>query len=115
MSEQEWMNKLTDAVTRLGCAKVSEEITKATGKKISRSAISLVVNGKYPAKTNKIALMVINTYGRVRCPFLGDEITLAECSQHHNASTPISSPRAMRHWRACQGCEHRKKGDSDVA
>lgn len=70
----------------------------------SRTAISLIYSGKYPAKTDKIAARVMEIYGRVHCPHLDLEISNNECRRHHSAEVPTSSPRAMRHWKACQSC-----------
>ncbi|KIO49622.1 LacI family transcriptional regulator [Nitrosospira sp. NpAV] len=95
-----WMSLLASAVAASNKAKVAEDLG------VSRTAISLVVSGKYPASTDKIAARVIETYGRVICPHLGEEITLAECKQYHTGQVPTSSPRAMKHWRACQTCPH---------
>lgn len=94
-----WMTLLKDAVDRTSKAAVAVELG------VSRTTISLVVDDKYPASTDKIAERVLNTYGRITCPFLGSEITLAECKKHHTSTVPTSSPRAMKHWRACQGCQ----------
>ena len=81
-----WMKLLTEAVARSNKTKVALELG------VSRTTISLVMSGNYPASTDKIAERVLNTYGRVVCPFLGVEITLAECKKHHEASVPTSSP-----------------------
>jgi len=77
---------------------------------LSRTTISLVLAGKYPANTDKIAQRVLDTYGRITCPHLNEEITLSACRQHHTAAVPTSSPRAMKHWRACQSCPNNKGG-----
>lgn len=71
---------------------------------ISRTAISLVMAGKYPASTDHIAARVLNTYARVDCPHLAQTITQAQCRGNAERSAPTNSPRDMRHWRACQGC-----------
>lgn len=92
------MSLLKSAVDASSKAKVAEALD------ISRTAVSLVISGKYPASTDKIAARVIETYGRVICPHRGDEMTLAECKTYHTGQVPTSSPRAMKHWRACQTC-----------
>jgi hypothetical protein len=74
---------------------------------ISRTSISLVLNGKYPAKTDKIAAKVIDLYARLTCPHTGIEITHVACRMQSSSAVPTNSPQAMRHWRACQGCPHK--------
>ena len=95
-----WLELLRQAVADSSQAAVS----RATG--LSPTAISLALAGKYPAKTDKVADKVMLRYGRVACPFLQQEITFATCREHHGRAAPTSSPFAMRHWRACQGCPH---------
>ena len=101
-----WLNLLTAAVA------ASNKTQVAAALDVSRTAISLVMSGKYPASTDKIAARVIETYGRVICPHLVAEITLAQCKRHHTSQAPTSSPRAMKHWRACQSCQHNQANQS---
>ena len=93
-----WMSLLESAVNASSKAAVAEILG------VSRTAVSLVISGKYPASTDKIAQRVIEAYGRIDCPFLGTSIALAECKGYHTSAVPTSSPRAMKHWRACQTC-----------
>lgn len=93
-----WQKLLNQAVDAASITQVAARIG------ISRTALSLVIGGKYPAKTDRIAVRVMDVYGRVTCPFLGTEITQAECRSHRGSAVPTSSPRAMQHWRACQTC-----------
>ena len=76
---------------------------------VSRTLISLVLAGKYPARVERIAHRVRVAYGQVECPFLAQTITFAACVEHHTRAAPTSSPFAMRHWRACQGCAHNRR------
>jgi len=80
---------------------------------VKRTTVSLVANNKYPARTDKFAARVMDVLGRERCPFLCAEITREQCREYRDRGAPTSSPREMRHWRACQGCEIgiRLKGD----
>lgn len=94
-----WLTLLKQAVDATNITQVAARL------KVSRTTISLVMSGNYPAKTDKIAARVMDVYGRVTCPFLGVEITQAECRTQRSSAVPTSSPRAMQHWRACQGCE----------
>lgn len=72
---------------------------------VTRTAVSLVCSDKYPARTDKFAARVMDVLGRETCPYLCIEITREQCREFSNRRAPISSPREMRHWRACQGCE----------
>jgi hypothetical protein len=95
-----WFELLQQHVAASSRAKVALEL------KLSRTTVSLVLDGKYPASTDKIAERVMSTYSVVQCPFMDAEISRAVCIQHHTSSAPTSSPRAMKLWRACQGCDH---------
>lgn len=104
-----WLNLLRDAAETTSIQAVADELTKLGNKPIGRTAISLVLAGKYPAKTDRIETLVLTRYGRVQCPYLNEEISFADCRNHHNREAPTSSPYAMRHWRACQECPHRRE------
>lgn len=73
---------------------------------VSRTAISLVMSGNYGAATDKIAARVLEVFSRIDCPYLGKSISPAECAAHAGRAIPTSSPRAVRHWKACQSCPH---------
>lgn len=95
-----WLELLQNACEQhpRGNAGVAEEL------EISRTAISLALNGKYPAKTDKIAAKVLELYARVDCPHLAENIAINACREHALRTAPTNSPREMRHWRACQTC-----------
>ncbi len=99
-----WLEILKQQVADRGVVKVAAEL----GYK-NHTGLSLALNGKYPASTRKIETTVLKAYARVQCPFLAREITFAECSDFHTRAAPTSSPLAMRHWRACQGCPNRRE------
>lgn len=100
-----WIEILAEQVAKKNKQAVADEIG------VSRTAISLVLDGKYPASTDNLERKVLERYSIVVCPFLNREISNKQCREHHSAKAPTSSPRAMRHWRVCQSCEH-NKGDS---
>ncbi|MGO4380347.1 hypothetical protein [Pseudoduganella sp. RAF53_2] len=82
---------------------------------LNQTASSPYVNGK--SGTAKIEARILNTIGRIECPFLTvlmereHRITGLECREHSSRETPpTNSPRAMSHWRACQNCEKRVPG-----
>ena len=95
----EWRVLLDRAVAASDIQAVADRLD------LSRTTVSLVVNNKYPARPDKIAVRVMDVLGRVACPYLLVEITRAQCREFHGGRAPTSSPREMRHWRACQGCD----------
>ncbi len=98
-----WLELLRRAVEAPGASQTT--VGKALG--LKGSTISLVLSGKYPAKTDKVAARVVAVLGRVHCPHLDEELSGAKCIEFHTRAAPTSSPFAMRHWRACQSCPNR--------
>lgn len=112
----EWITILRGDVEATGSIQTTAERVG-----VSRGALSAIlnqtpsspyVNGK--SSTKKIELRVLNTIGRILCPFLSElmgadhRITGIECREHAGREyPPTNSPRAMAHWRACQGCDKR--------
>jgi len=84
---------------------------------ISRPALSLLLAGRYPAKsTRQVEGRILRVLAdRVVCPHLGVDIAAADCREHALQPMPTSSPRALRHWHACQTCSHRPEGGQDNA
>jgi len=72
----------------------------------SRGAVSTALRGKYAASTEGIAQAVLEYYDRHHCPHLVREISRKECSDAARRACPTTSPREVRHWRACQNCTH---------
>lgn len=97
-----WIDLLQSAVDASSMGKVAADLG------LGRPTISLVLAGKYPAKTDRIAARVIGLYGRVNCPHLHEELSGAQCQEYSSRAAPASSPFAMRHWRACQSCPNRR-------
>ena len=79
----------------------------------SRTAISLVLAGKYAGKTDKVAKAVSRVLATsVDCPYLGDHITSEACREKSLSRAPTHNPQAMGQWRACQRCPNKcKKGN----
>lgn len=99
---------MTDWLTILKLAVEATSMTAVASKlEVSRTTISLVLSGKYPAKTDKIAAKVLDMFARITCVHTCVEITHAECRALSTSAVPTSSPQAMRHWRACQSCAHK--------
>lgn len=93
-----WTDLLADAVKNSS----KQRVANALG--VSRTAISLIMSNKYPASKQHIAHKVLEVYGRIQCPYLGTEITQAECRTNRTRTAPNNSPREMKFWRACQTC-----------
>jgi hypothetical protein len=97
-----WLELLQKAVAASNRTQVAATLG------VSRTSVSLLLSGKYGAGTSKMAELVIQTYTRTSCPYLGRDIPKSECDSHANAAIPTSSPRAMKHWRACITCPNKR-------
>lgn len=73
---------------------------------VSRTSISLLMSGKYTARTDLMAARVVDVFSRFPCPHSGQLVSPAECVQRAG-QMPTSSPGALRWWRACQSCPHK--------
>ena len=105
MSDSNWIEALRAAVA-------ASSMTVVAGKLgLSRTAVSLVLAGKYGvsrsrpqgASTASIERRVRLLYGPLQCPAEGQPITPDACRQHREAKAPINNPVAMLAWRACRG------------
>ncbi len=96
----EWLDYLARAVA--SHPRRAQGVAEELGYK--RSAVSMVLAGKYPAKTDRIAARVLAVYAVHDCPALGECITQTACRAYALRPAPISSPRDLRHWRTCQTC-----------
>jgi hypothetical protein len=96
----DWLELLRMRVATLGSiSAVAREL------RYSRTAISLALAGKYPAKsTTQLAAAVIAACMPCSCPFLGREITAGECRLFRTRPIPQSRPDELRHWAVCQDC-----------
>ena len=106
MSDALWMPLLNQCVADSGGS-----YSKAGARLgISRAAASTLHRGCYPSpKPEKIGQKIIDAMSRVECPHLGQWIAGTECRDHREAECPTGNARAVRHWRACQGCAHNPK------
>lgn len=100
-----WISILEKAVDRTSPREVAEKLG------YSRTTLSLVLNGKYQGKTDKVAIRVIEVFGKVECPFEQRVITPADCKTHALAKAPTHNPAKMEHWRACLRCPMRPEGE----
>jgi hypothetical protein len=97
----DWKSLLAAEVARSSKADVARRIG------CSRSAISMVLRGTYPADPARIVARVVELLSRVHCPHLERAIAPTDCRTYALGAPPISSTVAADHWRACQRCAHR--------
>lgn len=102
MAEPEYLRLLRAEVAKRG------SIGKAaTAAGISRASASTLLAGKYPAgSTAEMERRIMTALGQVECPHLGATIGRRACADLAGRPCPTSSPDALRHWRACQRCDH---------
>lgn len=97
---RDWQELLRTAAQGRTIASVARELN------VSRPSVSLLLAGRYPGRTKRMAERILATYGRVHCTFQGREVTAQECARH-SGPMPTSSPAALRQWRACQACTNK--------
>lgn len=107
-----WYRLLAAAVESdpRGCAGVADVLG------VSRPAVSLVMRGKYPAGTARIARAVIDHYDHPNCPLAGRVIRRELCRKTALRTEPRGGDARAR-WLTCQGCVSRpapNKGDHDA-
>lgn len=105
LPDPEWMDVLRAEAAKPNTTK--QAIADALG--VSRTAISLLIAGKYTARTDKvtrkIADKVMDLYAHRRwCPHLHRSIAQSACTEHRSTPMPMSDPAALRHWVACKNC-----------
>ena len=99
----DWLDILRDRVTAKGLPAVSIELG------VAKSTVSMVVNGKYPARTDKIQAKVFAVYGgqTVACPVLG-AIDAAVCADNQARAKRIGlragNPETLRLFKTCSNC-----------
>lgn len=96
----DWVELLRAQVAAASLSAVADRIG------LSRTTVSLVLAGKYPAKTDLVARKVLDTFAARHCPPLNTAITGDACQRYRDRPMPRSSARDLRHWRACQTCVH---------
>lgn len=74
---------------------------------LSRTTVSLVLNGKYPAQCGKVFAAALAVLDRRHCPYLGAEVEAAYCLATNSGPTPTWDPSALARRRMCRNCEHK--------
>jgi len=97
------LDLLRAELDRLG---TKQAVAKVIGR--SRTAVSLALAGRYPAKsTAEFEAAVLTALDRVDCPFLGNPVRRDHCRDTALGRCPTHSPHAAAAWRACQTCQNR--------
>ena len=72
---------------------------------VSRTAVSLLLSGKYTADPTAMHRRILDVLGSVACPYLEADISHAACRRWHSRQRPPAQTATdVRHWRACQRC-----------
>ncbi|OCP17396.1 MULTISPECIES: helix-turn-helix transcriptional regulator [unclassified Ensifer] len=105
LPDAEWLGVLRAQAEKPGVTK--QAIADELG--ISRTAVSLLIAGKYTAGTTKVERKIANKVmalyaHRVWCPHLHASITPDQCRAFCTAPMTMSDPAGLRHWVACQKC-----------
>ena len=95
---EDWKVLLRETVERTSRA----EVARMLG--VSRSAVSLLCNGKYPGGEQKMAARVREVLGGGVCPRTGERVSFQGCAARRREAMPTSNPYALQCWRACQQC-----------
>jgi len=101
VAEPAWMVLLRGAVERAGSIQAVADLIG-----YSRTAVSLVLNGKYGKSTEALALAVMTGLDQVICPVLGD-LPGPDCLRNQTAPFSAANPQRVALYRACRaGCPH---------
>lgn len=97
----DWLELLRAAAARETIAGAAERVG------LSRATISLVLAGKYPAKSLiNVERKVRAALDRWRCPHLDRSISAQDCRAYQDRPMPRSSSWEFKHWQACRQCAH---------
>lgn len=103
-----WLELLRAAVAASSISAVAGQIG------LSPTTVSLVLAGKYPARTlDGVAQKVRDALDHWRCPHLEIDLPGYRCVAWRTRPMPRSSARELRHWRACQTCPHNPTAKED--
>lgn len=80
--------------------------------KYARPSLSLALSGNYTGDTKTISEAYVTYRKQVLCPYAAVTVSRQYCRDHALADAPTHNPAALRHWRACQGCEHKPEGEA---
>lgn len=82
---------------------------------ISPTAVSQLLSGKYPAKDLAPMLRrIASALDGTDCPHLGRRLAGEDCRSYRTRPMPRSDAAALRHWGACQTCQHNQRAGGAV-
>lgn len=99
-----WFATLTAEVERTSRQKAADALG------LSRTTVSLVMNGKYQGKTTYVAVRVVDKLGGFECLYDTQTITPQACRATAQAAAPTHNPAKLAQWSACQRCPKNLKG-----
>lgn len=107
--EPEYLTILRERVASLGSNQaVADELC------VSRTAVSLLLAGKYTGGTEQVATRIVEHYtDRVHCPHVSASISKKACASNNESAAPVSDPQKLRQWAACRLCP--RTHDQEVA
>lgn len=86
-----------------------QALSDMTKGKYTRTAMSLYLNGKYPAGVEAIEAVLRPLMTRRSCPFLIQEITADDCTSRQSRPMPHTRSSSMyAHWQACRNCQFKE-------
>lgn len=98
---EEWFTVLKAEIAKSSMSKIARKIG------YSPTSISLILNGKYAGKPDKVAQKVLEIFTKVSCPYERAELPRSGCIEIALSPAPTHNPIKMQHWRACQKCPKR--------
>ena len=98
--DDDWRSLLARAVEQSSCAAVGRKLG------ISRTAVSLLLAGKYKGKSERMAALILEQFSSVECPIHGRKVARAFCVKQRAEALPTANPFALRAWLACQKCSY---------
>lgn len=77
-----------------------------------RPSLSLALSGNYTGSTATIGAAYVAYRKQVLCPYTETTVSRQYCAKHALGAAPTHNPSSLRHWRACQNCEHKPEEGS---
>jgi hypothetical protein len=109
MPDKNWKKVLMDQIAQRSQAAVARELS------LSAATISMIVNGKYPAGSDRIERLVRGRYmgAKVFCPAAGFEMGLHQCTEFQGRPFAATNPLRVQMYVTCPTCVNRIGGAAD--